>query len=897
MPEDTPFFLSFGEVLKDARKRRKLTQKQLAHLMGVHYNTISAWELGAYLPETRGLVLELARHLALDGHETRQLLEASLTTLAPLWSVPWLRNPFFTGRQNLLHTLDEALGGTGSHDRPRIAALQGLGGVGKTQVALEYTYRHALEYSALFWVNAEGEEQLTASVLRIAEVLQLPERGEAEQPRIVAAVQRWLGNHDSWLLIWDNLDNPELLVHWLPATRRGTLLLTTRAQALGLLAQGIEVTPMDQEEGIELLIRRAKVLERQATSAPIHQVIAQQPEEYASAVALTRALGGLPLALDQAGAYVEETGCQLSDYLERYRQQGMRLLGRRGATALEGEHPHSVTATVLLAYERARRQLPGAGDLLLVCAFLAAEAIPEEFFRLGAAHLGKDIQTLMEDGGHFDEAIGVLRSFSLVQRQTQARTISLHRLVQEILRAGIAEPERIAWQQQIARALNAAFPEVSHVVISHVEVWERCERLLPHALACLSTLPENAVGQETVELAQRIADYMRERGQYEQAEIWYRRALERGERLLGSEHPLLLPLLSGLGRLFALRGRYEEAEALHQQALRIGEQTPGLEQEAIALPLSGLASIYIAQGKSEQAIILYQRALPLLENKLGSEHPEIATLLSNMSFALLDRGKDGEAEALLLRALHMLEKSLGADHPEVAFPLANLSSLYARAGKYAQAARLLERALDVRTQALGSQHLFVAATKNDLAEIYKLQGEYQQAEVLLKEAMLIMRQEIGEEHPEVAQTMFRLGDLYAKQGQYAQAEPLLKQAAHSLQQALGTEHTMVASSFNTLATLYREQEKYVEAEQFYKQALSIREKCLGQQHPETASTLYDLALLKQKQGEVTQAHELAGRVLAMRVQALGEESPLTSEARVLYEQLAPGVFSPGDEVS
>lgn len=108
---------------------------------------------------------------------------------------------------------------------------------------------------------------------------------------------------------------------------------------------------------------------------------------------------------------------------------------------------------------------------------------------------------------------------------------------------------------------------------------------------------------------------------------------------------------------------------------------------------------------------------------------------------------------------------------------------------------------------------------------------------------------------------------------------------------------MVASSFNTLATLYREQEKYVEAEQFYKQALSIREKCLGQQHPETASTLYDLALLKQKQGEVAQAHELAGRVLAMRVQALGEESPLTSEARVLYEQLAPGVLSPGDEVS
>ena len=257
-------------------------------------------------------------------------------------------------------------------------AIRGLGGIGKTQIALEYAYRHTLEYSAIFWIDAETIEHIMSSLLRIAELLQLPERQEADQQRIVAAVQRWLNTHSQWLMIWDNVEDLKLLQRLLPSTRQGAVLVTTRHQALGTLARGMDLAPMEREEGMLFVLRRAKVLEPEATSEQIHQLAVSMPAEYAAAEQLVEAMGGVPLALDQAGAYIEETGCSVSTYLQRYERQRARLLDRRGD--LGGDHPHSVTATFWLASKRIEREQSAAADLLRVCVLLHAEAIPEELF-------------------------------------------------------------------------------------------------------------------------------------------------------------------------------------------------------------------------------------------------------------------------------------------------------------------------------------------------------------------------------------------------------------------------------------------------------------------------------------------------------------------------------------
>ena len=203
---------SFGELLRTFRTRTRLTQQQLARAVGLHRNAISHWEQGDFLPRGRSLVLELARQLHLDEMETRQLLEISLTAVSSYWSVPLSRNPYFTGREGILEALHTQLGVDQAVALTQSSALHGLGGVGKSQIALEYAYRHALEYSAVFWIGAETDEQIVVSLLRIAEVLKLPEREGQHQQRVVTAIQRWLSTHGKWLLIWDNVEDRKSVV-------------------------------------------------------------------------------------------------------------------------------------------------------------------------------------------------------------------------------------------------------------------------------------------------------------------------------------------------------------------------------------------------------------------------------------------------------------------------------------------------------------------------------------------------------------------------------------------------------------------------------------------------------------------------------------------------------------
>ncbi len=655
MEDQQTFLFSFGELLKTYRKRKRLTQKQLSQQLGVHANTISSWELGTYLPDTRGLVLELARHLALDEQETRQLLEASLTALSPHWLVPLPRNPFFTGREEILEALHTQL-----HVEQVVAltqsyAIRGLGGIGKTQIALEYAYRHALEYSAIFWIDAETIEHIMSSLLRIAELLQLPERQEADQQRIVAAVQRWFSTHSQWLMIWDNVEDLELLRRLLPSTRQGAVLVTTRHQALGTLARGMDLAPMGREEGMLFVLRRAKVLEPEATSERMHQLAVSMPAEYAAAEKLVEAMGGVPLAIDQAGAYIEETGCSVSTYLQRYEQQHARLLDRRGVPG--GDHPHSVTATFLLASKRIEREQSAAADLLHVCVLLHAEAIPEELFLAGAAHLGPELASVATDPYQLDQAIAVLRSLSLVQRQPETRTLSMHRLLQAVLRERMSEPEQAEWLRRVIAALNAVFPDVTH------EAWGQCERLLPHVLTVATAIPDCAGDRELAEVLQKAADYLCYRARYEQAEPLYRRALRIGKRVWGPEHPQVAYPFCGLAYLFYEQGKYQQAEPLYHQALQIREQVLGPTHPDVAYTLERLGMLYWKEGKYEQAKLLYQRALYIQELAKGAEHTEIAHLLNDLAILSVEQGEHEQGERLYQRALSMWERVLGANHP------------------------------------------------------------------------------------------------------------------------------------------------------------------------------------------------------------------------------------------
>jgi DNA-binding XRE family transcriptional regulator len=391
--------LSFGSLLKASRQHRRLTQQHLATALGVQRRTIMRWEQGEILPDNKAIVQQLARQLHLDGLDACQFLEASLTAPAPYWCVPLQRNALFTGRQEVMNALHTHLSTNRIVALTQAYALQGPGGIGKTQIALEYAYRHVLKYSAVFWITAETDEQITTSLLRIAETLQVPGSADREQQRVVALVQRWLLTHDGWLLIWDNVEELAGLERFLSSLRSGTILLTTRSQVLGTLAWGLDLLPMEQKEGIAFLLRRANLLnpDPQAPDEQLRLFATHAPAQYAAAAELVAAMGGLPLALDQAGAYLEATQCGLPAYLDLFGTRRLGLLEQRGEQS--HGHPASVSTTFSLAATATTRRHPAVEDLLRVCALVQPDAIPEELFCQGGEQLGVTLAAAVDDPG------------------------------------------------------------------------------------------------------------------------------------------------------------------------------------------------------------------------------------------------------------------------------------------------------------------------------------------------------------------------------------------------------------------------------------------------------------------------------------------------------------------
>src|SRR5581483_2737822 len=333
---------SWKDRIRQERIQRNWRQQDLADQLGTTVSTIQRWERGSQQPSAYfrvklcALFGKSAEELGLvEGHtsspsvteqpEAEVVQVPSSPTEAPgLWTVPYLRNPHFTGRDDLLEHLAQQLSFEKSGDVSTMRcavlsqpqAIKRLGGIGKTQIAVEYAYRAREQghYAYLLWINAASEEAILTSFQTLAQ--QLPNfaaRDEKDQRKLITALLRWLeACPESWLLIFDNADELTLVQPYLPQQGRGSILLTTRTHAVSWLAASIEVEQMGLVESTQFLLHRTG---RQ--SAP--------DEECNEATNLVIALDGFPLALDQAGAYIEETGCNFGDYLQLYEQHRKTL--------------------------------------------------------------------------------------------------------------------------------------------------------------------------------------------------------------------------------------------------------------------------------------------------------------------------------------------------------------------------------------------------------------------------------------------------------------------------------------------------------------------------------------------------------------------------------------------
>jgi len=851
---------SFGALLNTFRKRGNFTQQHLAKTIGVHRNAISRWEMGDFLPDSKSKVLELIRALKLDDMEGRQLLEASFTTPTSIWYVPYLRNPFFTGRQATLEHLYQHLKPDKSQTCMRSYALQGLGGIGKTQLAVEYAYCYALEYTAVLWIRADTEENVIASFLHIAESLRLFPGQETSRSRIVAELQRWLTSHSGWLLIWDNLEDMEVLHRYLPPTHQGAILVTTRLQAVGTQVQGIELSPMTREEGILFLLRRAKILGQQAGHDRVQHLAKQRLSEYSTAGELVETMGGLPLALDQVGAYIEETACSVSGYFDLYRKQSKHLLDRRGASAVD--HPQSTAATLSLAYACVGQANAAAAELLCLCAFLHPDAILEEIIRVDATLPESTLEVIAHDSYQLDQAIAVLRKYSLINRSSETQTLTIHRLVQVVLKDHMDISTLQRWSERTVRVLNAVFPSVTEQ--KKTEVWPQCQRYLAHVESCSLLIEKwELTSPEAGKLLHRAGVYLRLRAQYAQAERWLLRALSILQHAQGTEHIEVAETLNALAVLYRTQGKYEEAEPLLQRALTIREIL-GAEAPDIAETLNELAALYWSWERYKEAEPLFQRALRIWEHEMGSEHPNVARSLNGLALAYWSRGKYREAEPLFQRAARIWEHEMGPEHPNVASSINNLAMTYWSEGRYEDAEPLFQRALQIWEQKLGPEHPEVAIGLNGLGKLYTDQERFEEAESHFLRALEIRKRQLGAERPAVADTLNALAKLYTNQGRFEEAESHFLRALEIRRRQLGAERPAVADTLNGLAKLYADQERFEEAESHFLQALHIRQQQLGSGHLETATILNTLAQLYARQKKYEEAKSFYEQALHIR---------------------------------
>lgn len=725
--------------LCNARLERGWSQEQLAELVGTTFVNISRWENGSNFPSPY-----YRKKLCKVFGKTPAELGLVPTPLSSppahrVWTVPITRNPFFTGRETLLALLHERLSTARMAALTQAQALYGLGGIGKTQSAAEYAFRYRKEYAHVFWMRAATRETLATDFVKLAQMLDLPEKDGQDQPHIVAAVKDWLAANDSWLLIMDNADELPLAQEFLPSGHQGYVLFTTRDRAAGAIAVGIEVEKLTPQDSILLLLRWSK---RLGKDAPLDHA---QAEDRAAAELIAREMDGLPLALVQAAAYVEETSCSLQDYLGLYAAHHKELLARRGRLMLD--YPDTVATTWSLSFRRVEEQNPTAADTLRLCAFLAPDAIPEELLMRGMAESpGADPEAEARDSYRLNETLGALLRYSLIRREENTHVLSIHRLVQTVLKDSMDEETRRAWAERTVQIVNAALPDANSLTGANQQHYLRY--YLPHAQECATLIDQYHLhSPEAARLLFQTGDYLYFHGFYQQSQALHHQALTIREHIFGSEHPAVAESLTALAILASNQGDNEQAERYYEQALVIREKTLGADHPETTRSLNNLGVIYRNQGKYELAEQLLRRVFSISEQTLGLEHRDTLMFSINLAQLYLQQSKFDQAEHLLRRVLTIGERALGPEHPLIAYALKLLARLLYVQGNYEQAESLWKRSLDITEKTLGSEHPATAERLNDLAELYAAQQLYSQALSFCQRALNIYERTLGPAHP------------------------------------------------------------------------------------------------------------------------------------------------------
>ncbi|MYQ96644.1 tetratricopeptide repeat protein [Streptomyces sp. SID4946] len=684
-------------------------------------------------------------------------------------NLPGSASGVFVGRQDELAELRQLLADEGEAAVTQVSgarAIHGLGGIGKSALALRYAHTFRRTYTLVWWINAAGTEQIVTSLAALATQL-CPQWAAAAgvQERAAWAIL-WLQWHPGWLLVFDNVDDPADLRHYLGALPDGHHLATSRtATGWHSIASTMPLGLLDAEAAVDLLCTLALGPEQTPT-----------PQQLQDAAALATDLGHLPLALEQAGAYLFETGTSLATYRD--------MLGKVMDTAAGGIDPERTIARIwrhtLTAIERRN---PQAVTLLDAMAWLAPDDIPRTLL----APFCPDPLTL-------GQALGALYAYNMITYSADRQAINIHRLVQTVLRHQPAgsdgyPPGRQDAEHLIQRAVSADNTDTLE--------WER---LLPHVIRLAESTPARSpASTETADTYDAAAQYLHHQGREAHAIRLRTAALIQREQVLGDTHPSTLTSRNNLASAYESSGDLKRAIPLYEATLAQHVEILGDTHPSTLTSRNNLAYAYWSSGDLKRAIPLYEATLAQREEILGDTHPDTLTCRNNLASAYWSAGDLKRAIPLFEMALEQRERVLGASHPDTMTGRNNLASAYFKAGDLRRAIELLETVLTQAEQILGEIHPHSLATRNNLASAYLMAGDVERAIELLETVLTQAEQILGGTHPTTVTSRRNLADAYQDSGAPARAIPLLETALSRSQHFLGDMHPDTLTIRNKLA--------------------------------------------------------------------------------------------------
>ncbi|GAA1543619.1 FxSxx-COOH system tetratricopeptide repeat protein [Dactylosporangium maewongense] len=750
--------------------------------------------LSVSAPDARGLQIG-DRNSQTNVHLDASLLPPPqrITSDGPVHNLP-PASGVFVGRD--LTRLAMLLSDSGSGVAGR-AAIHGLGGVGKTELALQYALSYSSRYRLVWWVTADTAENVDLGLAALT--------GRLHPVATLADAQAWavgwLQSHTDWLLVLDNVEAVEDVTGLLgQVTGRGHVLVTTRrdlgqAWWVRLRLAPLPLGPLQRAAGVELLMRLTG------------------SQDMAAADRLAADLGDLPLALEQAGGYISQHhGLAFDDYRERLATQFARMANAFGPVATAQRTVASVWQVTMRAV---RASSEPAHRVMQVLAWLAPEALPQAV-----------LLPVIDDPVDLDDVLALLSSYNMIVRSDGS--VGMHRLVQAVIRVDATTDQLDA----AVRLLDASLPGDP---VADVANWPRWNELLPHIDAVLARLPAGHTDTTALDVGERAATYRLHQGHIAKAVAAFEQILADRQRVLGENHPDTLTTRGNLADAYHDAGRIDEAIAVLQQLLTDQQRLVGDDDPNTLSTRGNLAVCHHAAGRVDQAVAAFEELLTDRRRVLGEYHPDTLTTRNNLADAYLDGGRTDEAVSALEQLLTDQRRVHGDNHPHTLVARNNLASSMRIAGRLDEAITAFEQLLTDQRRVLGDDHPHTLTTRNNLASSNRVAGRLDEAITAFEQLLTDQRRVLGDDHPDTLHTRGNLGVAFRAAGRVDEAVVMFEQLLADHQRVLGDDHPDTLNTRGNLAGARFALGRVDEAVAEFERLLVDSERVLGNEHPRTAA--------------------------------------------------------------